>query len=256
MISKIFNKTKAFFKATPVENRTLTIGPNIAIVNCCKLISADEITKAVEAIQIQIDRDLVPIWNLPANLYVYQQSDVLPKNSWVMYIMDTSDQAGALGYHELTEEGNPIGYVFAADDIKYGLSWTVTLSHEIIEMLGDPFINQVVFVQKTNTTGTLYSWELNDAVEDDSLGYKINDVLVSDFVTPQWFQEFKTPNSTQFSFMNNVHAPFELANGGYIGAFEVGPPDSQGWTQVTPASGIGKRLAIKGPFSRNARRMK
>jgi len=49
-------------------------------------------------------------------------------------ILDDSDQAGALGYHDLTSDGLPIGKVFAASDLKAGTSWTVTASHELLEM--------------------------------------------------------------------------------------------------------------------------
>ena len=56
-------------------------------------------------------------------------------------ITDNPDQAGALGYHELTSAGAPLGKVFAKLDLDSGTSWTVTLSHELLEMLADPWIN-------------------------------------------------------------------------------------------------------------------
>jgi hypothetical protein len=49
--------------------------------------------------------------------------------------------------------GFPIGKVFAASDLKAGTSWTVTASHELLEMLGDPNINLTVFVQKQQHRG-------------------------------------------------------------------------------------------------------
>ena len=55
--------------------------------------------------------------------------------------MDDSDQAGALGYHDLTSAGLPMGKVFARTDLQNNLSWTVTVSHELLEILGDPMIN-------------------------------------------------------------------------------------------------------------------
>ena len=54
---------------------------------------------------------------------------------------DNPDQAGALGYHEITSQGTPLGKVFAKLDLQSGASWTVTLSHELLEMLADPWIN-------------------------------------------------------------------------------------------------------------------
>ena len=113
------------------------------------------------------------------------QGTPAPAGTWWLVILDDSDQAGALGYHDLTPDGLPIGKIFAASDLKAGDSWSVTASHELLEMLADPNINLTVFVQDADTTGTLYAYEVCDACEDDSFGYKINsNVLVSDFVYP------------------------------------------------------------------------
>jgi hypothetical protein len=46
-------------------------------------------------------------------------------------------------------------------------------------MLGDPNINLTVFVQNSNTAGILYAYEVCDACEDDSLGYQIDNILLS-----------------------------------------------------------------------------
>jgi hypothetical protein len=149
--------------------------------------------------------------------------------SWWLVLLDDSDQANALGYHDMTSEGLPIGKVFAASDLKAGTSWTVTASHELLEMLGDPNVNLTVFVQNTNTAGMLYAYEVCDACEDDSLGYRIDNVLLSDFVYPAWFESFRSEGSTQFDRMSKLHNPFQLAIGGYIGVFNVAT--GSGWTQ-------------------------
>jgi len=125
----------------------------------------------------------------------------------------------------------PMGKVFAASDLKAGTSWTVTASHELLEMLGDPDIDLTVFVQKANTAGILYAYEVCDACEDDSLGYTIDNVLLSDFVYPAWFESFRTEGSTQFDRMHKIQKPFQLLAGGYIGVFNV--TAGSGWTQLT-----------------------
>jgi hypothetical protein len=95
-------------------------------------------------------------------------------------LTDDPDQAGALGYHEMTRNGTPLGKVFAGLDIRSGSSWTVTLSHELLEMLADPWINWCA----EGSDGRIYALEVCDAVESDSLGYEIDGVLVSDFIGP------------------------------------------------------------------------
>jgi hypothetical protein len=149
----------------------------------------------------------------------------------LLVLLDDSDQANALGYHDLTSEGLPLGKVFAASDLKAGTSWTVTASHELLEMLGDPNINLSVFAQNSNTAGILYAYEVCDACEDDSLGYQIDNVLLSDFVYPSWFESFRTEGSTQFDRMNKISTPFQLLVNGYIGVFNV--TSGSGWQQQT-----------------------
>jgi hypothetical protein len=228
-------------------------GPTIAFVNQTTVLSDDQVKTAMNALQIQLDRDVQPVWHVDATLYFVPAGQQPSPYAWVLYIMDTSDQAGALGYHELTTSGNPIGRVFAKDDLSYGLSWTITASHELLEMLLDPYVSNVAFNQETVTGGTLYAYELCDPVEDDSVGYVINGVQVSDFVFPAWFEGWRAPNSTHFDHHGAVNAPFTLAPGGYVSIFEVAP-DTQGWTQKFAENGPGKRFLTKGPHSRLRRR--
>jgi hypothetical protein len=157
-------------------------------------------------------------------------------------MLDDSDQAGALGYHDLTDDGMPLGKVFAGTDLKFGSEWTVTASHELLEMLADPNINLTVFIQRDDSSGRLYAYEVCDACEADALGYKINNVLVSDFVFPSWFEDFRVPNSTQFDFGSHLTKPLELAGGGYIGIFDI--TSGNGWTQLT-AQRI-KHMSVRG----------
>jgi hypothetical protein len=130
-----------------------------------------------------------------------------------------SDQRSRLP--RLTTEGLPIGKAFAAGDLKAGSSSTVTASHELLEMLGDPKVNLTVFVQNSNTAGTLYAYEVCDPCEDDSLGHHIDNILLSDFVYLTWFEGFRTESSTQFHAMNEMQNPLQLLSGGYIGTFNV-----------------------------------
>ncbi|MGH9493895.1 MAG: hypothetical protein ACRD3B_02760, partial [Candidatus Sulfotelmatobacter sp.] len=141
---------------------------------------------------------------------------------------------------------------FADSDLKSGTSWTVTASHELLEMLADPNINLTVFSQSTNAAGTLYAYEVCDACEDDSFGYEINGITVSDFVYPTWFEDFRTPGSAQFDFRNQIQSPFDLLKNGYIGLFNV--TAGSGWQQKT-AEKVPQNLRFRGHVgSRRERR--
>lgn len=203
----------------------------VAVINASTVLTDQQVQNVIPALQKQVSEQFAPAWGVDAKLTFVPQNTTPPTGNWWLTMLDDSDQAGALGYHDLTNEGLPMGKVFAGTDLKYGSEWTVTASHELLEMLADPNINLTVFVQKNDTSGRLYAYEVCDACEDDSLGYKINNVLVSDFVYPSWFEDFRTPNSTQFDFGSHLTKPLELASGGYIGVFDV--TSGNGWTQVT-----------------------
>jgi len=222
----------------------ISAGPTIAIMNFSSVLSDTEVRAAIAALQVQIDRDFRPLWGLSANLLFVPSIKRPPINAWVVQMLDTSDVGGALGYHDMTNIGLPVGKVFAKDDKKYGLSWTITLSHEVLEMLGDPYIDTTVFVQDSNTTGMMFAYELCDAVEDDGLGYVINGVRVSNFVTPAYFEAGRLPGSTKFDFRNALTAPLTLAGGGYMSVFAVNPKTT-GWSQLTDAKGVAPRLTMK-----------
>jgi len=203
----------------------------ISIINESTVLQDAEVAPVMAALQKQVTNDFRSAWGIDAELMMVPKAATPPPGSWWLVVLDDSDQAGALGYHDLTTEGLPIGKVFAASDLKAGNSWTVTASHELLEMLADPDINLTVFVQNANTTGRLYAYEVCDACEDDSLAYAIDGVLVSDFVYPAWFESFRTEGSTPFDRTGRLIAPLTLAPGGYIGVFEVN--SGSGWVQDT-----------------------
>src|SRR5580693_6291606 len=213
----------------PTHAQTLTT--QISVINESTVLADADVAPVVAALQKQVSNDFRPVWGTDAELSILTKGALPPSGNWWLVLLDDSDQANALGYHDLTSEGLPIGKVFAASDLKAGTSWTVTASHELLEMLGDPNINLTVFVQNSNTAGILYAYEVCDACEDDSFGYQIDSVLVSDFVYPAWFEGFRAEGSTQFDRMNKIHTPLQLLAGGYIGIFNV--TSGSGWQQTT-----------------------
>jgi hypothetical protein len=203
----------------------------ISIINESTVLTDPDVIPVITALQQQVTNDFRPAWGIDAELKLVSKGTPPPDANWWLVLLDDSDQAGALGYHDLTPAGLPIGKVFATSDLKAGTSWTVTASHELLEMLADPDINLTAFVQTANNQGTLYAYEVCDACEDDSFGYAIDDILVSDFVYPSWFESFRTQGSTQFDRMNQIQNPLRLLKGGYIGMFNI--TDGSGWQQQT-----------------------
>ena len=202
----------------------------IAVFNHSTALSDDKVMGALPALQTQISRDFAPVYGTDANLVFVSQQTRPPAGAWWLVVFDNSDQPGALGYHDLTDEGRPLAKVFAGTDIAHGLSWTVTMSHELLEMLADPDIDMTVFYQSSASGGRLYAYEVCDAPEADKYGYEIDGVLVSDFVYPAWFQDSSAADA-QLDHAGHIKAPLELLPGGYIGVFDL---VGTGWTQLVP----------------------
>ena len=203
----------------------------------------------VAALQTQVSRDFAPAWGIDANILALPSdglaSDRMGK-AWQLVIADDSDQAGALGYHQLTEIGIPIGFVFAHTDLQYGLEATVTASHELLELLADPWISGLSAIYSGPAHARIFATEVCDAVEADELGYDIDGIRVSNFVLPSYFGMPAHP-AGHFDFLGQLRGPAPaMMPGGYIGEFVQG----QGWTQVTRGS---RRLARAGRYSRRNR---
>jgi hypothetical protein len=224
----------------------------ISVINASTVLTDTEIAPVIEALQQQVTRDFRPVWGVDAELTFIPTGNTPPPLTWWLAILDDSDQAGALGYHDLTPDAQPIGKVFAGTDLKYGTNWTVTASHELLEMLADPNIKLTVFVQKSNADGILYAYEICDSCEGDQYGYRIGETLVSDFVYPSWFEDFRTKGSTQFDQIKALQTPLQLLNGGYIGIFDV--KSGTGWTQLTEESKPSNTLSRGNVGSRRERR--
>src|SRR5262245_30340894 len=150
----------------------------VAFLNRSTVISDDEAHALMRALQVQVSQDFAPVWGLDAKLtYVASEDTLSWKTQWNLLLLDTSDEANALGYHDLTPEGRALGKVFAKTTLVEGASVTVCASHELLEMLLDPYINLTSFDDKR---GCFVAYEASDAVEADDCGYLVNGVMVSD----------------------------------------------------------------------------
>ena len=224
----------------------------IALINSSTAVSNNDVEAILPDLQTQVSRDFAPVWGVDADLVFVAGGDQPPAGCWWVTVLDNSDQAGALGYHDLTDEGLPSGKAFAGTDIQAGSSWTVTVSHELMEMLADPDLNLCAYVQKDGGGMRLYAYEVCDPCQADADGYKIANTLVSDFVLPAWFESFRKPGSTRFDQRSLIDRPFQLRAEGSISQFDT--TNTDGWTQAAAADGLA-RYAMRAPVgSRRERR--
>ena len=117
--------------------------PRIAVFNKALTPLGVDLDKLIAAMQVYIDRFIVPVWNTPATLV--KSSDFMPGH-WAIVFLDDADQPGALAYHDLTPDGLPQSKVFVRTTLKNGDLVSVSASHELVEMLVDPAINLLSLV--------------------------------------------------------------------------------------------------------------
>src|SRR5690349_2916460 len=85
----------------------------IAVINESTVIADSDVQAMVPAFQQQWNGDLQPIWGVEEASFAFVPKDQAPgAGTWWVVFLDDSDQAGALAYHDLTNEGLPISKVF------------------------------------------------------------------------------------------------------------------------------------------------
>lgn len=225
--------------------------PQVVVINESSVLQDADIGPVLAALQIQASRDFAPVWGRDCDLLqtVFKQSTPPPAAAWWVALLDDSDQAGALGYHDLTPEGLPLAKVFAKTDQAYGLKWTVTVSHELLEMLGDPYIN---LCAQDPGSGDIYAYEACDAVEADGDGYAVNGIQLSNFVLPYWFTS--PYPGTKVDFLGQLQRPLQLRPGGYISVFRNGQWSQENAQEVPGAAA--SRMQRVDPGTRRERRQR
>ena len=191
-------------------------------------IKDEEVQEVIRVINRQIREDFEPYWGMSAVLRLEGKSS-LPRRrpnpvdmrgDAVLYLRDNVNIDGALGFHEKNFHGIPYGIVFTELSRQLGESWTVTFSHEALEMIADPEVNLLVAgPHPAYPNRTVFHWyEMCDAVQTDT--YKIDGIEVSNFVLPLYFTRYEERGSrNDFLDRSPPLQSFGVAPGGYIGFF-------------------------------------
>ena len=217
----------------------------IAVLNESTGISDAEVRAMLPPFGQQWNLDLQPIWGVGDANFTFIRKDQSPATgTWWVVFLDDSDQADALAYHDLTNEGLPISKVFVKTILADKASISVGATHEICEMAVDPWLNSAY----QDPHGTFWAGEVCDPVEDDQYGCQIAGVLVTDFVTPNWFAHEHAQGD--IDFRGHANAAFEVLTGGYAQKFEP----RKGWQQVTGSKAERSKRAHAAKGSRRERR--
>jgi hypothetical protein len=174
-----------------------------------------ELKTMVRALQLFYDKHFYPVWGYRLRLEALHDGEEFDPHAWRFVFLDDSDDADALGYHDLTDQGQPISKVFVKDTLDSGEVVSVTACHELCEMAIDPIAN----LWAEDGDGKDYAYEMCDAVEEDTFDVVLSGSLrvsMSNFVTPAWFEPFLHPAGTKFDYMGLLKKPFSMTSGGYV----------------------------------------
>jgi len=183
-------------------------GPvTIACINMATVDLGVPFDKLTAALQKCYDQFFVPVWGYPVTLY---NTKTAKPSDWRLVYFDNADQAGALGYHDLTDKGQPISKIFVKTTLADGEQVSVTACHELFEMAIDPIAN--LWAQAAD--GTEYAYEMCDPVEEDT--FLVDGVPMSNFLHPAWFEPFKHVSGTKYDHLGKLTKPFSMTKGGYV----------------------------------------
>jgi hypothetical protein len=187
-----------------------------------KYISDATIRRDIPAWERAVNHDFAPAWH--SAQYRIVLAKAIPAGEIGATFVDKGPVAGALAYHTVTS-GAPQIVVYAGTAAYYGYDNSVSFTHELFELAADAPISVTnqgwpydwIWVQHPDgysrteqAEGTVWAQEVCDPVEEQT--YAIDGVRISDFVTPNWFND---EVGGPYDEMGVVQQPFTILTGGY-----------------------------------------
>ena len=200
----------------------------VALVPESTKVKFSEIAIVAGALQRQAQHHLPDFWDVSASVNAYEKLEDVPSPYWPIVIVDEVE--GGAGIH-LDKNGQPFALAEA------GPSWSLTASHELLEMLVDPWGNRIKAAKaptvkgkpkKLSTTTVEYLVEICDPSEDAQFAYQIDSILVSDFYTNEYFAPQIVPG-VRYSFTGAIKEPRDVLDGGYVSFRD---PTTNHWWQI------------------------
>ena len=231
----------------------------INVTNLSADVSDEQLQRVIDAISFQVANHFAPEW---------QQTVLLTKSrvdlqggqvafdravDAVIYLgtkINDPDSGAqqALGYHNTNSSNVPYGFVYLDVCARSGEIWSVTLSHEVLELLVDPTAVTTVTNPATGANGNSYALEVCDPTQGDQ--YLINGVMVANFVTRAFFS--MPGRSADMNYCGLPQKPFEPRPNGYIQYIDADGDTQQDWGDSVTTAQKEVKTAM-GSFRRNAR---
>jgi hypothetical protein len=204
----------------------------VGLVDTTGTVDVDTLHAAAAAFNVQVQRDLPQYWNVQATVRLLASAKRTPVGVWPVRLVHNLPP-GEGGVH-LDRHNQPYALVETTPGSD---EWTIAASHEIVEMLVDPFGNRLQASRSIEIVGGViqdgpgefeYLVEAGDPCEADAYAYSIQGIAVTDFITPHFYDPVASP-ATLYSFTGAVKAPRQILPGGYISWMD---PEIQEWQQL------------------------
>jgi hypothetical protein len=171
-----------------------------------------ELARVAAAIQVQVSRDFRPIWGVDATVRAFHNLEQVPLEYWPIIL--TSRELDEDGFH-ISPRGASFSVVEVLPD------WSIVASHIVLELLANPRGTRTIpgVDPRRNFAPIEYLVEVATPCQSPACGYLVNDVMVSDFVTPSFYSRARPTSDREpapYSAAGHIAAPFSLAPGGSL----------------------------------------
>jgi hypothetical protein len=228
----------------------------VALVSLTRDISTSNLLQVAAAVQKQVTRDFAPLWGIRANVNAFDNLADVPNDYHPVVLFGQPEellgqleleigkanatrmaeqfQSGRLaGIHANAFTRQPFALIQAGDD------WSVVVSHEVLEMLADPYGNRLIAARHPIDPDERAKYLLEICDPCQTVGYTVNGWKMSDFYTPRYFDPVQNP-AAFYSFTGSIEYPLHILDGGYVSWID---PRDSGLYQLEGGSDEPVRLA-------------
>jgi len=206
----------------------------VALVSLTSRVPARRLMEAAAALQKQVTRDFGPLWGIQATVNAFDDLTSVPNDYYhVIVFGDPAELRGRIeqeigeplalrlidafegkrlqGIHVNTFTRQPFALVLAEDDD----TWTVGASHEVLELLVDPFGCRLVAAAHPRFPEQRVKYLVEVCDPCQTAWYTVNGVRVSDFYTPRYFDPVAV-DSARYSYTGALKYPLDILDDGYL----------------------------------------
>ncbi len=181
---------------------------NLILIDQSGKVPLSTLEKIAASLEIQAKRDLAEVWEVSANVAAGTE---VTAGQWPIYVVNELDLANAYGYHYIDNLRKPYAKIL------YRENWTLTASHEMLEMLVNPYLDRYIATDiAANLQGDeRFLVEIAGPVQSVAYGYEIEGILVSNFMYPSYFDLLVTEGKA-YDHLGVIKKPRSILEGGYV----------------------------------------